>query len=388
MKRLIFIIAIFFGCYLLSPAQKSKVLAVFQLIETGKYKDAKEEIEEAIDDKKTKQWFRTWYARGLLCQTAYQKGIAEKDQKKYELYPDQLFLAFSSYQQARSLDKRGKLDETLAPRYVLLANDFQALGAQHFRKGEHEKALKAFEEAIQIHQSPILPIRTDTNLLYNTALAAFESEAWGKAIEYLNKINKDDYSTNVPHLLYNVYLRKADTIAAEKVLTEGIKRYEDNEDLVLLLVDLYFQTNDDNKAVDLLDDASSKNPSNFIFPYSKGLIYQKREQYQTAIDAYKKALTITPGETKIYANIGTCYYNIGVEIERNARTITNNRAFTREKEKSEEAFETAVTWFEKALDKDPDNQYIITKLYQLYSVLGISDKMDNMEGMLHSFPRN
>ncbi len=348
MKRLIFIISIFFGGYLLLPAQKSKVLAVFQLIETGKYEDAKEEIEEAIDDKKTSQWHRTWYAKGLLCQTAYRKGIAENDQKKYELYPDQLYLAYNSYQKARSLDKGGKLDETLAPKYVLLANDFRALGTQHFRKGEYEKALKAFEEAIQVYQSPILPVRTDTNLIYNTALAAFESEEWEKAIGNLNKINKGNYSTNVPHLLYSVYLRQADTVAAEMVLVEGIKRYEDNENLILLLVDLYFGTNADKKALDLLDDAYSKNHSNHVFPFTKGLIYQKREQYQMAIDSYREALTVAPEETNIYTNIGTCYYNIGVEIEDKARAITNNRAFTREKEKSAEAFETAITWFRES----------------------------------------
>jgi tetratricopeptide (TPR) repeat protein len=387
MKRLLLIIPIFFGCYLVSPAQKSKVLAVFQLIETGKYEEAKEEVEEAIDDKKTSQWHRTWYAKGLLCQKAYQKGVAAKDPKKYELYPDQLYLAFHSYRKAWSLDKRGKLDETLAPLYVQLANEFQALGAKHFRKGEYEKALKAFEEAIQVYQSPILPVRTDTNLIYNTALAAFESEEWEKVIGYLNKINKGNYSTNVPHLLYNVYLRKADTATAEMILMEGIERYEDNEDLTLLLADLYFQTNADNKAVDLLDDASSKNPSNHIFNFTKGLIYQKREQYQTAIDAYKEALTMAPDETKIYTNIGTCYYNIGVEIEKKARAITNNRAYLREKEKSAEAFETAVTWFEKALDRDPDNQYVISKLDHLYTILGMSDKMDNMEGVMHSSPR-
>jgi tetratricopeptide (TPR) repeat protein len=370
------------------PAQKSKVLAVFQLIETGKYEDAKEEIEEAIGDKKTSQWHRTWYAKGLLCQTAYQKGIAEKDQKKYELYPDQLYLAFHAYEKARSLDNRGKLDETLAPRYVLLANDFQALGVQHFRKAEYEKALKAFEEAIRVYQSPILPVRTDTNLVYNAALAAFEFEVWDKAIEYLDQINTGNYSPNVPHLLYNVHLRNADTAAAEKVLLEGIRSYEENEDLILLVVDLYFQTNADKKALKQLEDASVKNPSNYIYPYTKGLIHQKREQYQTAIDAYNEALAAAPEQTKIYEHIGTCYYNIGVEIEKKARTMAQRRAVALEKEKSAEAFETAVTWFEKALEIDPENQQVISKLSRLYSILGISDKMQNIEGMNLSSPRN
>ena len=85
-------------------------MASFQLIETGKYEEAKKSIEEAIGDKKTEQWHRTWYAKGLLCQTAYREGVDKNDKKKSELYPDQLYLAFDSYQKARSFDKRGKLD--------------------------------------------------------------------------------------------------------------------------------------------------------------------------------------------------------------------------------------------------------------------------------------
>ena len=167
----------------------------------------------------------------------------------------------------------------------------------------------------------------------------------------------------------------------------GARRHD--EDLVLLLADLYFQTSTNGKAVDLLDDAASKDTSNYNFPYTKGLIYQKREQYQKAIDAYKEALALAPGATNIDTHIGTCYYNVGVEIEKQARTMTNKRAVTREKERSAEAFEMAITWFKKALEKDPDNQYIITKLNQLYSVLGVGNKKDNMKGMLHSSsPRN
>jgi tetratricopeptide (TPR) repeat protein len=388
MKRLVLIVSIFLGCYLASPAQKSKVIAVFQLIETGKYDEAKEAIEEAISDKKTGQWPRTWYARGLLCQTAYQKGIAENDQKKYGLYPDQLYQAFNDYEKARSLDDRGRLDGQLAPKYVILANDFEDLGVKHYRKGEYGEALKAFERAIQIYRSPILPVRVDTNLIYNAALAAFENEAWEKAIGYLEKLDKDNYSPNVPHLLSTIYLGKADTAAAEKVLMEGIGRYEDNEDLILLLVDLLFQKNDTVRAMELLDSASSTDSSNYIFPYTKGLLYQKSEQYKEAIDAYEEALSLAPGEPKIYANIGTCHYNMGVEIERNATAITSNRAYLREKEKSAKAFGTAVSWFEKALDKNPDNQYVITKLHQLYEVLGISDKKKKMEELMNSSPRN
>ncbi len=380
MKRLVFIVFIFSGCFLLSRAQKSKVIAALQLIETGRYKDAKKAIEEALDSEKTRKWPRTWYAKGLLCQTACREGMEENDKTKYELYPDQLHTAVDSYEKARSLDKRGRLDDQMAPRYVLLANEFQRLGKKHYNNQKYEEALKKFEQALQINQSPILTVRIDTNLIYNTALAAYEAEKWEKAIEYLEKLNKGKYSSNVPHLLCSVYLGKADTISAKRVLIEGIDRYKDHEDLVLLLADLFLQTDAEEKAITVLDTASLQNPSEYIYPYTKGLVYQKTDQYKKAIDAYKKAIALAPGEAKIYANTGTCYYNLGVEIEKNARTITNNRAFRQENERSEEAFETAVSWFEEAYERDPDNQYVIEKLSQLYKVLGFNEKMKTLEG--------
>ena len=96
-------------------AQKSKVIAAYQLIETGKFEEAKTVIEEAKGDDKTLGWPKTWHARGLLCQTAYQKGLETKDVKKCQLYDDQLYVAWVSYENARKLDRTGRMDSQLAP---------------------------------------------------------------------------------------------------------------------------------------------------------------------------------------------------------------------------------------------------------------------------------
>jgi tetratricopeptide (TPR) repeat protein len=379
MKRLGFLLFIFFGCSFFLMAQKIKVISVFQLIENAKYNEAKTTIEEAITEDKTMNWYKTWYARGLLCQTAYQTGIKEKDKKKYELYPDQLYVAYDSYEKALSLGPGGRLEGQVAPMYVLLANDFQKLGENYYDSKNYEDALKAFEHALKITHSPILSVQPDTNLVYNTALAAFECNEWEKAIEYLSILHAYHYSVNVTHLLSDSYLAKGDTISAERVLSEGIHGNKDNEDLVLLLVDLLYKTDHNEKILSILDSASSMSPSNYIYPYTKGLFYQKKEQYDKAIDAYREAIKLAPDEVKIYTNLSTCYYNSGVEIEENARKITSNSIFLEEKAKSEAAFESAVSWLEKAHKEIPDNQEVTTKLNQLYKVLGMTDKINSLE---------
>ena len=117
----------------------------------------------------------------------------------------------------------------------------------------------------------------------------------------------------------------------------------------------------------MLDTAAMKHPGKYIFPYSKGLVYEHNEQYDQAIKSYKEALELAPDELQIYVNIGTCYYNTGVRIQERARLITNNRAFREEKAKSEAAFESARKWLNEAREKDPHNEKVIRLLSQLKS---------------------
>lgn len=375
MQKFFLFILIFFGFFINLQAQKSKVISVFQLIETSKFEEAKKAIEEAVGDEKTWRWPKTWYARGYLCQTAYQQGIKDNDKKKYELYPDQLYVAYESYNQALSLDRRGRYDSQIAPQYIILSNEFQTMGNKFYARKEYKKALNAFEHALIISRSPILSVEIDTNLVYNTALAAYESDEWDKAIGYLRGLDKDSYSSNVAFLLSDAYLEVKDTISAEDVLLNGLEKYEYNDTLVLRLVDLRMKTENEEGAITVLDSAIKRDSTNYLLLYTRGLVYQKDDQYENAIASYRQALGYAPEKTRIYNNLGTCYYNIGVEIEEYAMTIGNKSGFNEEKRKSLKAYETALGWFEKALNKDPQNQMTIQMIHKLHEALQIKDKI-------------
>jgi len=364
----------------LLTAQKSKVISVFQLIESGKYKEAKEVIDEAGEDENTRDWARTWYAKGLLCQSAYKEGKKKNDKKLYELYPEQLFLAYESYKQALDRHPRGRLETQLESSYVTLANDFQELGQKEFENENYSEALKAFEYALNIVRSPSIDFHiSDTNLVYNSALAAFENKDWGQAIDYLKDLQTNSYSSNASHLLYLANLNNGDTLAAAKVLIESISNYENNEDLILLLADLLYKTGDVEKAMKFLNKGADEHPKNYIFPYTSGLILQKVGRYDEAIPAYKVAIELAPEEYLNYKNAGTCYYNIGVEIDKHARTISNNKEFQEEKVKAESAFRSSISYLEKANKLDPENQDVIRMLFQLYKTLHITDKQNDIE---------
>lgn len=352
-----------------SHAQRSKVIAAFQLIENGKYEEAKTAIEEATHDQKTRGWTRTWYARGLLAQQAYEKGMKDNDKKKYELYPDQLYVAYDSYRKTLLFDRNGRMNDVVAPMYVQLANDFLKMGEKHYKDEDYGEALRAFEHALDINKSPILTIDLDTNLVYNAALSAYQANDWDKAMEYLTELNEYRYSSNIPHLLNNVYLQQGDSTNAEQVLAEGVERYAYEKDLVLLYVDQLYQEGEIKNAVSVLDSAAANDTVNAVFFYTKGLIYQKSEQYNKAIRAYERTVEADPEKIEAYSNIATCYYNMAVEIEEKARKITNMRLYRSEKVKSDAARKSAVMWLERAYEKDPLNQDVRDQLNQLNQFL-------------------
>lgn len=375
-----YVFFIFLGSTIQVNAQKSKVLATFHLIEDEKYKEAKEAIEEAIEEESTKFWPRTWYARGYLAQTAYRKGKKENDKKKYELYSNQLYIAYESYEKALNLDNRKRFNDILAPMYVLLANDFQKLGEKHYKNENFEEALRAFNHAFKITESSIVTAEPDPNLIYNAALSAYKSKNWEKAIEYFNILNKEKYSARIPHLLSSIYLEQKDSVSAREVLTRGIEDYKKNEELVLLLAELYYNSNDVKEAISTLEKASGNTDTSHIYPYTIGVIYQKDEQYKKAIEAYEVALSRAKdgNEFEIYKNMGISYYNIGVEIQQEARALVNRQAYQREKEKAAAAFKSALNAFEKAYEENPDSQDVITRLNQLYEFMAIEDRVTDL----------
>jgi len=356
---------------------------VFHLIETAKFNEAKGVVEEMINDEKSANWYRTWYARGLLCQTAYREGIRRNDSKLTELYPDQLYEAFVSFEKAARLDRSGRLDNKLVPRYIMLLNDFQRLGERGFNARNFEGALRAFEHALDISQRPFIDMPETTNLLYNAALSAYESKNWDKAVRYLNPLHGKKFSVNATHLLFNAFLEQGDAPGAIRVMAEGIENFEENEEMVLLLADLHVQRGDIKNAIKTLDEAIARDPSNFKFHHTQGLIYQKSGDFNKAILAYFEAAEHAPDELMIYVNIAKCYYNIGVEIEANARTITSISAVRVEQGRSAAAFESAVSWLDKVYEKEPADQVVLSELMQLYRTLRVTDKVRSLESRMN-----
>ena len=377
MRSILFVLAIVFfaGCTTLTPLQRSKFLTVSHLIETAKYNDAKQLVEEMIEDEEMVSWSRTWYLRGVLAQDAYRSGMAANDRRRFELYPNQLYVVYESFEKAIELEGRGRMESQLKPRYVLMANDFQRLGERKFNGGDYAEALKAFEQAMEITLKPYLSLQLDTSLIYNAGMSAFQASLYDQAVQHFGVLHKNAFSTNVTHLLYKSKLAIGENHEAEQVLLEGIDQYDDKQELVLLLVDYLAENGQFDRALEILDAVANSDPGNASYHFTTGLIYQRLEEYNKAILAYFDANEHRPDDPLTHVNIATCYYNIGVEIEEESRTLTSIQAVNEKRAQSEAAFEAAIIWLDKANALNPDDQLVSGRIFDLYRQLRLHDRV-------------
>lgn len=363
-------------------AQKSRVVSAVQMIEKEKYEDAKEAIELAVWNDKTSSWARTYFVRGLLCQTAFEDGFDKREVKKTSLYPDQLYLAYSSYERALELDHRKRLHDNISQKYYSLSNDFRLLGERYFKSGDFDKAFRAFEHALLVNSSNLIQAEIDSSLIYNTALAAFESQNWDKTIAYLGGLHEDGHAPATSLLLYNAFLASGDTVKAEEVLMEGLGIYDYDTQPVLYLVNLLSLSGREDQALKILDRAIFERPENHRFYWAKALILSDLGQSELAIESFESAIELAPEESKIYFHLGIVYYNLGVDLSEQSLKVSDIDKYLELKGSARDQYEKAVFWLEKSYEMDPYDDEVVSKLYVLYNQLHMDEKEKALRPLL------
>ena len=373
------VIILLLGLTLSMSGQKSKVMAAKQMIDAAKYDEAKEAIEQAVQNDRTSKWHRTYYIQGLLCQTAYDAGVEKDNSKLINLYPDQLFVAYDSYEKALELDARERMHTQIRQHYYSLANDFRSMGEELYKKSEYKESLRAFEHAMLIGESDLVSAKTDTSLVYNTAMAAYESENWGKATEYLTMLHEDAHSTRATLLLAMAWLNTGDTTRSEEVLKEGLELYDYDESLVMYLINALGSSEKLETAIDILDKAIEAKPENYMFYWARGLVLRRMNKREEAILSFRTAAERAPNTPTLYYHIGVVYYNIGIDLRQSAMAITENDEYQEIRKQYPDKFREAVTWLERSYELDPTNEKTISRLNQLYYQLDMKEEQKALE---------
>ncbi|MGE4585724.1 MAG: tetratricopeptide repeat protein [Mangrovibacterium sp.] len=389
MKKTILLVAFLIsvaGAY----AQKGKVASAQSLKDSGKLDKALEAINEAIDpdnekSEKSINWPKTWEVRGDIYRAIYQS----KDADIKKLADKPLLTALESFKKALELDEKGKNANTVKINLTLLINDLTDQAVKAFNENKYDEALASFESILEIEEMPLMKdenaTAVDTVIIFNAGLAAYNAEKYDEAIKYYKEAAMHEYNgARTYELIASSYINKQDTLEALTSLHEGFEKYPENSALLVLMINIYLNSNKVEDAMKYLDLAIKQDSTNASFHFARGSLYDKTDKPDSAKIAYKKAIELKSDYFDAYYNLGAIYYNQGVKQVDVANAVPSNQPekYEEEKNKADEFFKQAIPYMEKASEINSEDTYSLESLKTLYYRLKMMDKFEEVNKKL------
>ncbi|MGC9472085.1 MAG: tetratricopeptide repeat protein [Bacteroidales bacterium] len=354
-----------------SCAQKGKVNSALNYVEAEDIEKALEAIEVAQENEKTKDWYKTYFAKGRVYQVMYETG----DKDLIEKAGDPLEIAYKSYQKAKELDEKGRVEKQIDLYYQSLLNDFLNQGIEAFNASDFDQAYKSFSYARKVGEEPIFQGGVDTSIIYNAGLAAYNGEMYEEAIDCFEEVGEMGYEQGTPYILIkNAYIAMNDSASALEALQTGFEMFPENEGLLIELINYYLMSGADDDALRYIDMAIERDPENSSYWHAQGVLFDKKQMLDKAVDSYKKAIELDDTNFNSFYNLGALYFNQGVNMANKALEIKDPDEYAAAVAKADEKFRESLPWLEKAHEVNPDDVSTMETLKMLYYRLKMMDK--------------
>ena len=380
MKKVFLLIAVI-SMSLGAMAQKGKVTSALSLIDQGVLDKAKEAIDAALVDEKTKDWFNTYFAKGKLAQASF-----ESENPTFKsFYTDPLGEAYAAYEKAIELDPKGSIKKRIITSMVYnsLAINLFTQGSAQFEAKEFEGALKSFETQIAITESDKFAGAIDTGMYYNAGLAAVNSGKYEKAIGYFEKCAEMQYQGITPYYqIYESYLGMGDTTKAESVLMNLTNVFPEDKTITLQLIDLYLKSSKNDEALKYIEMAKKDDPNNYSLYYAAGIMFLNQNKFDEAITELTRSVEI---KNDFYDNqyaLGVAYINKAADMFLKANDIMDVKKYTAATDEANIVYAKALPYMERAYELKPDDVYAMQSLKELYYRLRMTEKYEAVKTKL------
>jgi len=407
----VLVVLLFVNITLNALGQKAKVVSAYNYLKYGEVDKAKEAIDIAVSNEKTKEIAKTWYYRGGIYLAIYES----KDQNVKALDTNALTVAYEGFIKASELDVKGHYTEDITKKLEYCSVYFVNQGVKDYSATKYESALTSFENAIAINSRPEFN-KIDTLSIYNAALTCEKLKQKEKSVKYYRLLLDYKYGgAKIYSFLLNVLQTAKDNTARLEILKEGRLAYPDDNNLIIQELNYYIETGDKDKAIANLKAAIEMDGDNYNLYYALGSMYDQVGDFRNGENAYKKALELaepafsqslegykasmgTEDESSSKANLnkvhdtyfsilynyGALHFNEGVKEIQKISSISDNAIYAREKKRAEERMVLALPYLEKALELKPKDKNTITSLKDLYARVGDNEKWNKMQEKLHN----
>jgi len=372
------------------------------LMETPDFKGAREAILPALEDPSTATDAKTWHVAGLIGykeneeyfkQMALGKDVDFVKKGKIVMESYQYFLKAYELDQ-NSYNKKGKklkpkfekdIKNKIKEYFDEKHNLFYYAATLFDEKKDYAAAMKAFDTYLEIPQLPFMKDVVTIDSTYNqvkyfNALAARNLEMWDRAIEIHEEIKDGDYETaNIYKLLYEEYVQLKDTVSFLRTLKSGFEKMPEDPWFIQNLINYYLSNNLTDESKMYIDKAIEMSPNEAVYYYIKAKIYEIEEDDANARLFYNKTLELDPNYyADAHAGLGVLIINQGEKILDDA-AYKSDKEYNLAREQANALFKSAIAYFIKASEINPEETIYKRNLRTLYYRLDMSKELEEIE---------
>jgi len=229
---------------------------------------------------------------------------------------------------------------------------------------------------------------TEMQFRYYAAVAAAAIPNSKEAIAIYEEIKNTEYTPNVIFSENDIYQRLMyeynqldDSVAYEKIMIEGFKKFPEEDYYILNLINFYINAGKSAEAISYLEKAIAQQPVNAQYYDVLGQIYEQTSQSDDAIVNLKKALELDPDNIEYLSHLGRVYFNLAVEKRSESDEISNQNQANDVLKKAKDYFKESLPYFEKVFQLDPKNSSAIYALRSVYYSLTMWDDYYKMDAL-------
>ncbi len=342
--------------------------------------DAKTSIDKASTNEKTAALPQTYALKGAIY-----SSLAIKDTVASTSLP--LFTtAEDALKKAKTADAKGEYAKLINSGNINLAQYQLTQGVKNYQSGNFDQAYKSFD-----YYRTVLP--EDTNAIYYTALAAYNSKNYGAAITNYNKLVTTNFSKKQGAYkdMANAYLYNKDTTGALKALDAGITKYPNDASLRRTEIEIGLQQGKQKEILDKTLAAINSDPKNKTLYYYAGLAYsgtaesikttagkdaagkaaltkERDDDFAKSADMYKKALEIDPNYFEANLNLGYVLMAPAVDMFNAANKLKLQKDYDAAMVKVTAQADKAKPYLDKAIEIQPKSQVGLSNLKNYYII--------------------
>jgi len=346
-------------------------------------------LESAKTDEKTKDDPETYFTIGQVY-----KAIAKDSTKTLMVPLEAAKKAHENYEKAIEMEGSGDKYENL-----IEAVENQDLYAALYNEGVAKFQGGAFEDATEIFEFTQVIAPTDTNSYLNAGNAAINLQDYERAAEnFYGALDLGYENFDLYYKLIVIEVNQTNNLdKAIELLETAREKFPDEQDIGKLEIDILIKQNKVEDAIEKVEDEIARNPDDVAnrfrlasLYYNLALAEEEKEEtdtakislyYNNAITQYKEILKVEPDNFNANYFTGLLYlYDSKVIYDAiNALPMKEYMKVGDAKTAIADAkLANAIPYLEKAATLDQDNLELLRNLQVVYAQLKMNEKADKL----------